>query len=174
MKCFTLTPADRVANGITTAHYNVSGSPPNKRGKLLEVSVALEVIAGLDNVPLKELIKAGDPNTFLYGVAYLTPPRKNETDMLPEGSLLVQIDMNSHFCDPSYGDSGPLVAWSGSDGLFLCVPGKTAIRNLESGAVFTNEKGVLTKSADPIKLLKKVTNNRDKERRKNGSTLLKV
>jgi hypothetical protein len=152
MNCYSLTDG-KVQEGIAADLFPLAEPAAGNviRQAVIEVEVEAPVDAFLKNA---EMLTCDEPYLFAYGIAMLRPldgvagkARKGllrrVEPYVPDGSLLVSLDMTRAFGDRGFGDRSRLVCWSGSRGLLLSTAGSTALLDLPTGNLFVNRAGAL-------------------------------
>jgi hypothetical protein len=158
MNCYSLIDGE-IQGGISAASFMLSAEAPGDtiRQALIDLEVTPVVDAALKST---KMITCEEPFVFSYGVALLRPldglrgkPRhralKRIEPLMPDGSLLVEIDLSHMYGDRALGDTSVLITWLGKRGLMLCMAGRTALRSSRSSRVFINRAGVLLEDLKP-------------------------
>ena len=154
MKCFELTCDGRARSGIPADAHQVLDDRIINGGRILNAGVKFCPLPGMSDEkhPISPVLDS-EEYSYMFCTAHLLRPGDQESDLVPvEGSILLRFSFRTYTCDPEYGDASRLVTWNREHGLFLCIPGRTAVRNPETGEVFVLNDRRLERHPDPKRL----------------------
>ena len=163
MNCYSLTDGN-VQEGIPADSFPLSADPAGDiiRQAVIDVEVDTPVEEFLRK---SAMVTYAEPFLFVYGIALIRPldglPGKTRKRALrkiepymPDGSLLVSVDLARVYGDKKFGDHSLLVSWEGSRGLMLCLAGATALLDGPTNRLFINRAGTLLEEPRKQEMLK--------------------